>query len=181
MAGWHHRLDGHGFGWTPGVGDGQGGLVCCSSRGHKELDTTERLNWIELIVEHVHKYIQVYINISTYIHIHGLSWWLRQQRIFLQCRRPGPNPGLGRSPGELNGNSHQYSCLENLMDRGPWRATQSLRSQRVGHDWVTSTKQDWIQIHVLIFMCYGYNKRKKKMSDFFWGIQCDGQGRIFLS
>ena len=31
MAGWHHRLDGHGFGWTLGVGDGQGGLVCCSS------------------------------------------------------------------------------------------------------------------------------------------------------
>ena len=31
MAGWHHRLDGHGFGLTPGVGDGQGGLVCCDS------------------------------------------------------------------------------------------------------------------------------------------------------
>ena len=48
MTGWHHRLDGHGFGWTPGVGDGQGGLACCGSRGHKELDTTERLNWTEL-------------------------------------------------------------------------------------------------------------------------------------
>ena len=45
MVGWHHRLNGHGFGWTPGVGDGQGGLVCCSSWGHKELDTTE-LNWL---------------------------------------------------------------------------------------------------------------------------------------
>ena len=44
MAGWHHRLNGHGFGWTPGVGDGQGGLVCCGSWGRKELDTTERLN-----------------------------------------------------------------------------------------------------------------------------------------
>ena len=30
MVGWHHRLDGHGFGWTPGVGDGQGGLACCT-------------------------------------------------------------------------------------------------------------------------------------------------------
>ena len=47
MAGWHHRLDGHEFGWTPGVGDGQGGLVCCSSWVHKELDTTEWLNWTE--------------------------------------------------------------------------------------------------------------------------------------
>ena len=48
MAGWYHRLDGHGFGWTPGVGDGQGGLACYDSWGHKELDMTERLNWTEL-------------------------------------------------------------------------------------------------------------------------------------
>ena len=47
MAGWHHRLDGHEFGWTPGVGDGQGGLACCNSWGRKESDTTERLNWTE--------------------------------------------------------------------------------------------------------------------------------------
>ena len=45
MVGWHHRLDGHGFGWTPGVGDGQGGLACCSSSGRKESDMTEQLNW----------------------------------------------------------------------------------------------------------------------------------------
>ena len=41
MVGWHHRLDGHGFGWTPGVGDGQGGLVCCGSWGCKQLNMTE--------------------------------------------------------------------------------------------------------------------------------------------
>ena len=41
MAGWHHRLNGHGFGWTLRVGDGQGSLACCGSWGHKELDTTE--------------------------------------------------------------------------------------------------------------------------------------------
>ena len=41
MVGWHHRLDGHGSGWTPGVGDGQGGLACCGSWGRKESDTTE--------------------------------------------------------------------------------------------------------------------------------------------
>ena len=43
---WHHQLDPHEFGWTPGVGDGQGGLACCNSWGCKESDTTERLNWI---------------------------------------------------------------------------------------------------------------------------------------
>ena len=40
MVGWHHRLNGHGFGWTE-VGDGQGGLAFCGSWGHKESDTTE--------------------------------------------------------------------------------------------------------------------------------------------
>ena len=49
MAGWHHRLDEHGFGWTPGVGDGHGGLACCDSWGRKESDTAEQLNWTELI------------------------------------------------------------------------------------------------------------------------------------
>ena len=44
MVGWHHRLDGHEFEQAPGGGEGQGSLVCCSPGGHKELDTTERLN-----------------------------------------------------------------------------------------------------------------------------------------
>ena len=44
MVGWHHRLNGHDFGWIPGVGDGQGGLACCGSRCRKESDMTERLN-----------------------------------------------------------------------------------------------------------------------------------------
>ena len=48
MTGWHHRFNAHEFGWTPGVGDGQGGLACCDSWGHKESDTTEWLNWTEL-------------------------------------------------------------------------------------------------------------------------------------
>ena len=41
MVRWHQRFNGHEFGWTPGVGDGQGGLACCDSWGHKESDTTE--------------------------------------------------------------------------------------------------------------------------------------------
>ena len=50
MVGWPHRHNGHGFGWTPGVDDGQGGLACCGSWGGKESDTTERLNWSELYI-----------------------------------------------------------------------------------------------------------------------------------
>ena len=51
MAGWHHQLDGHEFGQTPRVGDGQGGLVCCDSWGHQELghDWATELNWTELL------------------------------------------------------------------------------------------------------------------------------------
>ena len=48
---------------------------------------------------------------------------LRQQRIFLQCRRPGLDPWVRKSPGEGNGNSLQYSCLEYPMDGGAWQAT----------------------------------------------------------
>ena len=49
MVGWHHQLNGHWFGWTPGVGYGEGSLACCSSWGRKESDMTERpeLNWSE--------------------------------------------------------------------------------------------------------------------------------------
>ena len=47
MVGWHHRLNGHGFGWTPGVGDGQGGLACCSSQGCRVgHDWATELNWM---------------------------------------------------------------------------------------------------------------------------------------
>ena len=44
MVGWHHRLNGHELGQTPGVGDGQAGLACCGSWGRKKLDTAEQLN-----------------------------------------------------------------------------------------------------------------------------------------
>ena len=54
MAGRHHWLDGGESEWTLGVGDGQEGLECCDSWGHKESDMTERLNWTDLIVTHAY-------------------------------------------------------------------------------------------------------------------------------
>ena len=57
MAGWHHRLFGHEFEWTPGVGDGQGGLACCDSWGRKESGTTERLNWLNIC--NISKFLQI--------------------------------------------------------------------------------------------------------------------------
>ena len=49
MVGWHHRHDAHEFEWAPGVGGGQGSLACCGPWGHKESDTTEHLDWTEVI------------------------------------------------------------------------------------------------------------------------------------
>ena len=64
MAGWHHRFNGHEFEWTPGVGDGQGGLACCDSRGRKESDTTEQLNWTECINLNKSSCFQLFISIK---------------------------------------------------------------------------------------------------------------------
>ena len=63
MAGWHYRLDGHEFGWTPRGGDGQGGLACCSPWSHKELDMTERLNWTEL-TPHPFPWSQIFVQLT---------------------------------------------------------------------------------------------------------------------
>ena len=61
MAGWHHWLDGHESEWTPGDGDGQGGLACCDSWGLKESDTTEGLNWTKLNTENICITYRVYM------------------------------------------------------------------------------------------------------------------------
>ena len=76
MVGWHHRLDGHEFEWTLGVGNGQGGLACCSPWGCKVSDMTEQLNWTEL------KYCTKSYeskSLSSYRNLMGKSKWRRQQ------------------------------------------------------------------------------------------------------
>ena len=120
MVGWHHWHNGHGFGWTPGVGDGQGGLACCGSWGHKESDMTEWLNWTEpldlgFLDDSVVKNSPANAGDTSFI------------------------PRSGRSSGEGNGNTFQYPCLENPMDRGAWHAPWGCK--KVGHDLVT--KQQW--------------------------------------
>ena len=65
MVGWHHPFDGHGFGCTLEVGDGQGGLVYCSSWGHKESDITERVNCTELSSGFIRSFLR---NLSTVFH-----------------------------------------------------------------------------------------------------------------
>ena len=66
MAGWHHWLDGRESEWTPGVGDGQGGLECCDSWGYKESDTTEWLIWSLL-----------WYMCHIFIHPSVLTWFIK--------------------------------------------------------------------------------------------------------
>ena len=106
MAGWHHRLNGHEFESTPGVGDRQGSLACCSPLGHNELDTemTEWLNWTELKVWE-------------------LPWWLSHKESDCQCRRCEFSYWVKKIPWWRKWNQLQYSCLENPMKRGERQAT----------------------------------------------------------
>ena len=71
MVGWYHRFDIHGFGWTLGVNDGQGGLACCSSWGRKESDTTEWLNWTEL--ERVQLFVWLCCFLAVWLQAHYLK------------------------------------------------------------------------------------------------------------
>ena len=62
MVGWHHRLNGHEFEQTPGDGEGQGSLACCSPWGRKELDTTEQLT-LSLLFSSMKKTVCNVVNI----------------------------------------------------------------------------------------------------------------------
>ena len=83
MVEWHHRLNGHEFESTPGVGDGQGSLACCSPWGHKESDMTEQLNWTELIR-----------NIWSLIQTLRTSWEVEGMGVSLvtHCKPPSIGP-----------------------------------------------------------------------------------------
>ena len=74
IVGWHHQLYGHEFEETLGAGDGEGGRVCCSPWGRKQLDTTERLNWTELLfLSPCPVFLPWYHIIVTSLSVH-LSW-----------------------------------------------------------------------------------------------------------
>ena len=131
MAWWHHWLNGCESEWTPGVGDGQGGLACCDSWGHKESDMTERLNWTELNAGDAG-------SLPGSRKIPRRRNWLPTQvftgfpggsdgnKSACNAEDLGSIPELGRSPGGGHGNPLQYSCLENphgqrsLADYIPW-------------------------------------------------------------
>ena len=128
MAGWHHWLDAHEFGWTPGVGDGQGDLACCvrfmgSWRvGH---DWVTELNWKAIKIKCRIDSKPFFIPRSKHLLI---SWLQSPSTVILDPRKIKSAtvsiffPSVCHD-GEGNGNPLQYSCLENPMDGGAWWAT----------------------------------------------------------
>ena len=115
MAGWHQRLDGHECGWTPGVSDGQGGLVCCDSWGYKQSVTTERLKWTERREEKT-KGVIIVINLDSWIMLtdttgrHNSVWCVWRTAGYLgevKSRLDG-EIGLGKR-GKLRGQRTTYA------------------------------------------------------------------------
>ena len=165
MVGWHHWLNGYGFGWTPGVGDGQGGLACCSSWGGKESDTTEWLNWtfFPLLVgskRYLHSHLYPVITITSLTCICRRRQW-HPTPVLLPGKSHGWRSLVGCSPwgrevsdtterlhfhlslsciGEGNGNPLQCSCLENPRDGGARRAAvYGVTQSRTRLKWLSSS------------------------------------------
>ena len=91
----------------------------------------------------------------------GLCWFHASQVLSgkestCQAGAAGSVSGLGRCPGEGNGNPLQYSCLENLMDTRTWWA-MSMGSQRVGHNWATKQHAGFIVIRHLASFLLSYS------------------------
>ena len=116
MVGWHHRLNGHGFRWTLGVGDEQGGLVCCGSWCLKESDMTEWLNWTEM-----NWYILEYILLGASLVTKSVHL-LMQKACVQSLAQEGPL--YGRATGPVH---HNYL---NLCSRARCLRAHALRQKR---------------------------------------------------
>ena len=144
MAGWHHWLNGRESDWTPGVGDGQGGLACCDSWGHKESETTERLNWTELkgnqpwiFIERTHTEVDAQYFGRLIQRADSLEKVLMLEKI--QAKRRG-RQWMRWLDGIINTmDMNQSKLRESVKDREAWRATvHGVKKSRTGlSNWTT--------------------------------------------
>ena len=150
MARWHHQLNAHEFEWTLGVCDGQGRLACCDSWGHKESDTTERLNWTELnllLGEGNGKPLQY----SCLENPADRGAWRAAVCKVAQSQTRLKRLSMHACIGEGNGNPLQYSCLENPRDKGAWwAAVYGVAQSRTRLKQLSSSSSN------LLFVCFTY-------------------------
>ena len=132
MAGWHHWLDGHEFEWTLGW-KGRPGVLQSMGSQRVRHDWATQLNWTEAVCIAKNLVLCVISGIEGYWNIWSLVRGNYSNRMQLLCSSNGEEsacdagdqdsiPGLGSFSGEGNGNSLQYSCLEDSMDRETWQA-----------------------------------------------------------
>ena len=136
-VGWHHQLDGHGFGWAPGVGDGQVGLVCCGSWGCKELDMTEWLNWTER---------KSVLN----IHWKDLCWSWSSNTLAIwceeltHCKRPWCWERL-KAGGEVDDRGWDvHHGLRDSMDMTLSKLQELVKDREAWHGAVHGLSQTWL-------------------------------------
>ena len=108
MAGWHHWLNGHESEQALGLGDGQGGLGCCSPWGHKELVMTERLNWTDWPVQLPHAALKQ-------------SLWLRYSALLGWTRPPCPGGNESQPYQECHGLCRNIYCRGGVIMQSKWR------------------------------------------------------------
>ena len=148
MVGWHHWLNGHGFGWTPGVGDRQGGLACCNSWGRKESDTTERLNWTETNPLSYGLVAKKWAFIPTLAHEKWLFWRFRDS--FLNVKR-NPQKTLSSVSGDML--SRWYGGCWGHQITNPRTNPECWGSWR-HHKHITNTPT-WSKLLPFLFFCVG--------------------------
>ena len=153
------------FEWTPGDGDGQGGLACCDSWGRKESDTTERLNWTEVYQVHtVHGVLKARILVCHCL-LHWKDWcrnwnsntlatWCEElthlKRPWCWERLKAGGEGDDRGWDDWMASPTQWTWVWASFESWWWTGKpgmlQSMGSQRVGHNWVT-------EVYQYIFWC----------------------------
>ena len=148
MAGWHHWLDGRESEWTPGVGDGHGGLVCCDSWGRKESDTTEWLIWSDLIFPFFYlafcMFYPLYVSSPLSLHLlfHPVTFLYYFVKLFtlLQCLSSYPEI----TACVLNNTCQVASVASNSV------RPHGLQPTRLLHPWDSPGKNTGVGCHFLL-------------------------------
>ena len=168
MVRWHHRLSGHGFGWTLGVGNGQGGLACCSPWGHKELDTTDWLNWTETVA-----FINYLVCSVGSVREGGIEKEASNLEPVLRASEL-----CSRLPGEESGGWHQRPRLSLTV------ASQGLPAPH--RRWPLRVSQAWVVLPCLylagshagpLFLCSSVSGASVKSLTLVWPIGIRGNRR----